>query len=471
VLNWLAAGRIGALVTCLSSLFQAREIDWALRHNDIDTLIVCARHLSHDYIERLERAVPGLAEQSGRELCLASHPYLRRIVVIGACDRPWALPGREALAAAANARPAFDDSLLAAVEAQVTPSDDLITICTSGTTAEPKAVVHTHGSMLRTCRAYIPITRIEPGDRVYNAMPLFWVGGLLCSLAPALIQGAAITFSDTNSADDVLDVVLRHRITVVILGWSVAGFDQAVAARGADISFVRFGLEPPREDDGSVVAPERRAAGQLGMTETFGVHSWTDLTRPAAAGKVGHWGQPLGTIERRVVDPESRAVLPPGEQGELELRGPPLMRGYYKVESHDAFGPDGFFRTGDICSLDADGYLYFHGRNSEMIKTAGANVAPREVEIVLAAFDGVREAIVFGVPDASRGEAVAAVVVSDPGADVEPAALLAWVRSQLSSYKAPRHIVLKREHEIPRTVTGKVKKHELRELLLAQSAA
>src|SRR6202012_2125306 len=160
----------------------------------------------------------------------------------------------------------------------------------------------------------------------------------------------------------------------------------------------------------------------------------------------------------RIVDPETGAVLGTGQEGELQLRGSTLMRGYYKRELSQVFTTDGFFATGDKCLIDEDDYLFFRGRLNEMIKTSGANVAPREVEVVLNSFPEVRESIVFGVPDARRGQAVVAVIVAEEGAAVDEDALRGKVRAEISSYKAPSLIVVMDAADIPRTDSGKVKK-------------
>jgi len=471
VLNWLAASRMGALVVCLSSLYQPREIDYGLKHNDVDTLLISSRYLTHDYLDRLEKALPGLVEQRSPDLCLESHPYLRRIVVWGDCDRAWALRGPDDLFAAAEARPGMTEAFLANVEAQVTPADDLLIVCTSGTTANPKSVLHTHGSLIRSQWTNTPLVDIRRGDRVYNGMPFFWVGGFQRALMPALFEGATLVFCDQADTAAVVDTLLNERVSFINATVDACRvFRREIIRRGADASFIREGFDPPKDDNGQIIPQARRTGGPLGMTETFGTHSGETKSEPAPPGKEGNCGRPMPNIERRIVDPETGAVLGPGEKGELWVRGTTLMRGYYKRERHEVFTPDGFFRTGDLCVIDGDDYLFFHARLGEMIKTGGANVAPREVEVVLAAMPGVREAIVFGVPDPRRGEAVVAVVTPTVGATLDPEELRQKVRGELSAYKAPSLVVVMEDRDIPRTDSAKPKKHELRERIIRQVA-
>jgi acyl-CoA synthetase (AMP-forming)/AMP-acid ligase II len=179
---------------------------------------------------------------------------------------------------------------------------------------------------------------------------------------------------------------------------------------------------------------------QLGMTETGGPHSNPDDSyAPLPEHLRGTFGRALPGIEYAVVDVATGTMLPPGETGELLVRGPFLMERLYKTERHQAFTRDGWYPTGDLCSLDSHGYLRFGGRMTAMIKTAGSNVAPAEVTAALREIDGVRDAHVFGLPAGPWGEDVAAVVVSSPTADLRTEDLAARARTLLSSFKVPRH--------------------------------
>jgi acyl-CoA synthetase (AMP-forming)/AMP-acid ligase II len=468
VLCFFALARIGALAVAFSTLYQRREVAWALRHNDIDTLLVSGRYMSHDYQARLEEAAPGLTGQSrDRPFYLKSAPYLRRVIVWGDEIRPWAMKGPDAVLARAAATPEVDAVLLAEVEATITPADDLIVICTSGTTAEPKAVIETHGQGLRNTWNFWPYTGFGRGDMVYDSLAFFWIGGLLRGIMPALFGGACMVLPRSPSGEDVLDAIVEEKVSIIYPARNTHGLRAAIARRQPDLSFVRQGLGPPlARHTREVIPPDQRIGGSLGMTETFGTHSTDALDLPAPPGKATNWGRPQPGVERRIVSLETGEVLPPGQVGELQLRGPTLMRGYLKRERHETFTADGFFRTGDRCMIDADDFLFFYGRANELIKTAGANVAPAEVEAVLITFPEIREAIVFGVPDAERGEAVAAVIVPEDGREVDPAELRRKVREEISSYKVPQVIVTMAYDEVPRTdAAGKPRKVVLKEMV------
>jgi acyl-CoA synthetase (AMP-forming)/AMP-acid ligase II len=203
----------------------------------------------------------------------------------------------------------------------------------------------------------------------------------------------------------------------------------------------------------------------LGMTETGGPHtSADDAYLPLPEHLRGTFGRSLPGVEHCVVDVESGAALGPDEHGELLVRGPLVMAAIYKRERHDTFTPDGWYATGDLGRFDAAGYLRFAGRRNAMIKSGGSNIAPAEVEVALASLPGVREAIVFGVPAAERGEDVAAVVVTEPGVALRVEELRAGAKGLLSTYKVPRHLRVLTPDELPMLPTGKVDLVQLRSL-------
>lgn len=471
VISWWAAARAGALTIALSTFYQPRELAWALREADIDTLLVAGRFMNNDYVQRLEAALPGLAQQASPRLVLASHPYLRRIVVWGDGDRPWAIHGPQQLLDAVRGEPRFDRALLSAVEAAVTPSDDLIGICTSGSTSTPKIVIHTHGNVVRFTHTYSRYVRLGPEDRNHSGMPFFWVGGLNVNLLQAMYGGAAMVFAASTRPEDVLAAIVRESVTRVSM-WpaQVAALAEQARATGADVSTVQRGLGTPRDESGQPIPADRRIVSTMGMTESFGPHGAGRFDEVLPAGKGGSWGYEIEGIERRIVDPATGAELPRGQVGELQIRGFSMMRGYYKRERGDVFEADGFFATGDLCSIDADGYIWFVGRDSEMIKTAGANVAPREVELLMESYPEVREAIVLGLPDALKGEVIVAVAVPRDGQRIDPQALLARLRGDISAYKVPKSIVAMAQDEVPRTANGKPLRPRLKELLQAAPA-
>ena len=208
-------------------------------------------------------------------------------------------------------------------------------------------------------------------------------------------------------------MIERHDVTYVVVWHTLAKLRAAGIERGIDVDRIR-GLGRPRDEDGEPI-PGSLRANLLGMSESFSVHSGEPIDVRMPDDKRGASGRAVNGIERRVVDPDTGLEVPPGEVGELQLRGGGLMSGFYKVERDEVFTPDGFYPTKDLVRIDADGYAWFVGRTGDMIKTSSANVSRLEVEAALAKLPEVELPLVAGLPDPEVGEIVAAAVVPAAG--------------------------------------------------------
>jgi fatty-acyl-CoA synthase len=213
----------------------------------------------------------------------------------------------------------------------------------------------------------------------------------------------------------------------------------------------------------ALMGPDHLTVGMYGMSETATCVACAYSTDPPAIRRET-FGRPLAGMEIRIVDTETGEPAKRGEPGEIFVKGPTLMEGYYRVPRTETFTPDGYFRTGDLGYLDRDGNLHFASRLKDVIKTAGVNVAAVEVEEALAKHPAVKVAHVVGVPDPVRGENVAAFVVLADGATATADALQTFCKETLASYKVPRHVFVVVEADVPRTGTGKIAKPALREL-------
>jgi acyl-CoA synthetase (AMP-forming)/AMP-acid ligase II len=469
VVGWQAASRIGAVAVLLSTFAKPPELAHMLRQGDVRTLLACGRFLDNNFVARLIEALPGLADADGASaLRLPAAPCLRAIWLSADSTPAWAAGDYRSLEIRPDAD-AFVD-LLSPIEAEVTAADAALIIYTSGSTAEPKAVVHGHGSVTRQALTMAGYMTYQPGDRCLTTMPFFWVGGLCTSLLAANIGGAALVIPATPAPEDCLQALRDHGVTHAAL-WpaQLAALISAPGFLSDDFSRLRatsaqqlalFGL-----------APAELTPNSLGMSETFGPHSMEFANHPLPENRAGSFGRAVVGFERKIVDPETGDTLPPGEVGELWVRGPGLMMGFYKRERREVFEPDGFYRTGDLCSLAADGHLFFTGRNGDLIKTSGVNVSSREVEVALQSHPGVLEAAVVGVPHALLGEMVVAAVVAAPGVELDEAVVRGRLRERLAGYKVPRRILVLTHADVPRTDSAKIRKPALKTLLAQRMAA
>jgi acyl-CoA synthetase (AMP-forming)/AMP-acid ligase II len=458
---WLAAARIGALTVPLSTFAPGSELARLLRHTDVQVVLMGQSVAGRDLVERVQDALPGVFD-GGSAIAQPATPYLRRIHVWPSCDRSWASPWLQRTESAA--------SLAFSAEEEVRPADDLVVVTTSGTTAQPKSVVHTHGSLVRHAYILARHRGVTSADRIYSPMPFFWVGGLTMVVLQALSTGAAILAQDVFEAGSTLALLERERATFISC-WAQAS--QAMADHPdfakRDLSSVRGGtmleaLPPDRRPSEPDLMPNL-----LGMTETGGPHTMAEVPdTPLPPELRGSFGVPLpGVVSHRIVDPATGAEAAPGQEGEIQVRGQILMNGIYKQERHEVFGPDGWYATGDRGWFDDSGHLHFTGRASTLIKTAGSNVSPAEVESVLDSMPEILHSFVVALPHPVRGQVVGAAVVASHGARLSVEAVVAHARRNLSTFKVPTVIRLVAETELPMLPTGKVDRQALVGLLTA----
>jgi acyl-CoA synthetase (AMP-forming)/AMP-acid ligase II len=444
VIAWLAALRIGALVMPFSTIYKPAELQKVLRLGDVHTLLAPPGVLSIDVPSFLEEAIPGLADQGGAPYFVSGLPYLRSVWITGETERSWARPVD--LSATASLEFEVSDDLLQQAEDEVVPADLAQITYTSGSSAEPKGVVHSHGSIVRTTE---PFAALMPGSangpkRILCGFPFFWIGGTLV-LGGALQSGLALLCVEKFEPQAALDIVEKERATS-IAAWPslIQSMRSHPTFAGRDLSSCPILTEGP-SDVAVINSPVPGVPAHRGMSET-----------------VGNWNG----VERKVIDPETGASLPDMEEGELLIRGHGMMQGYYKKEREEVFDPDGWLHTGDRVFLH-ENRPYFKGRYYEMIKSRGANVSPREVELLLETLPGVEHALVMGLPHPTMEEEVTAVIVPVPGWNLDLVELEQKARAELSSFKVPtRWEVIGDEDQIPWLGSGKPDKLKLRASLL-----
>jgi acyl-CoA synthetase (AMP-forming)/AMP-acid ligase II len=445
VVAWLAALRIGALVMPLSTIYRPAELRQVLHIGDVNTLLAPRTLLGRDLATYLEDAVPALSAHRGDgPLLLDAMPSLRSVWIDGGTDRAWA----RAVDLTATSGAPVGDALFDGVEDQVVPADLAQVTYTSGSSALPKGVVHSHGAIMRTTARFGEMSTAASPDavpRILNGFPFFWIGGTLV-LGGALHSGLALLCLERFEPEAALDLVEKARATSVAAWPSlIQSMRSHPTFAGRDLSSCPMLTAGP-SDVALLNTPVPGIPAHRGMSET-----------------VGNW---FGA-ECRVIDPSSGAVLPDMEEGELLVRGFGVMQGYSKKEREETFDADGWLHTGDRVFLH-EGRPYFKGRFYEMIKSRGANVSPREVELALEGLPGVQHALVMGIPHPEFEEEVAAVVVPAPGRALDPVELERLAREQLSSFKVPtRWIVVAEEGDIPWLASGKPDKLALRDRLLA----
>ena len=384
----------------------------------------------------------------------------------------WHAVVDEASAGAGDARvvtvepAAFAESLAATAPStgvvERDAEDTAVLLYTSGTTGQPKGAELTHGNLVRNVQVALDdLLDLGPDDVVFGGLPLFHAFGQTCTLNTTVARGATLVLLPRFDAAATLALLAGTAATVfagVPTMYSALLAQDDVPPLPALRVCVSGGAALPVE---VLSAFEDRFATVVlegyGLSETSPVASFN---RPDGTRKPGSIGTPVTGVELRIVD-GTGAELMPGEIGEIAIRGHNVMKGYWnKPEATDAvLSPDGWFRTGDLGQVDADGFYFVVGRTKDLIIRGGFNIYPREIEEVLYEHPDVIEAAVVGVPHPSLGEEVAAAVVVRGGAEVTPVEIRAYVQRNVAAYKYPRLVWF--AESLPKGPTGKILKREI----------
>ncbi|NUT51218.1 MAG: long-chain fatty acid--CoA ligase [Saccharothrix sp.] len=429
-----AAGTLGAVFVPLNTRLAAAEVVHALTDSGSDVLVYAPQHAS--LVQAVRGAVGSL-----------------RVVALD--DPAEGEASYEELIASSSTDP---------IDEPVTLDDLCLIMYTSGTTGRPKGAVLTHGNLTwNTVNVLVDVDLA--GDEVTLVVaPLFHTAGLNMTCLPTLVKGGTVVLMSAFDADQVLDQIETRRVTYM---FGVPTMYNAIAAcarwEDADLSSLRQvncgGAPVP---DSTIRTYQRRGLAfsqGYGMTETSPGALY--LTKEMSQAKAGTAGVPHFFTDVRVVGPDLADVAP-GEKGEIVVNGPTVMRGYWRcpTETAQAFGPDGWFHSGDIATPDEDGYIAVVDRVKDVIISGGENIYPAEVESALHEHPAIAECVVIGVPDAHWGEVGRAVVTVKPGADAGERDLLAFLRDRLAGYKVPKSVVF--VDELPQSATGKLLKKLVR---------
>ena len=342
-------------------------------------------------------------------------------------------------------------------------ADDLAAfLYTSGTTGRSKGAMLTHDNLLSNARVLTAHWRFTEDDVLLHALPIFHTHGLFVATNVSLMAGGAMIFLPGLNMDEMIRLMPRATTMMGVPTFFTRLLDDArfTAELTAHMRLFVSGSAPLLAET-HVQFEERtghRILERYGMTET-NMNTSNPYDGERRAGTVG---MPLPGVEVVVTDPTTGAVLPQGEVGMIEVRGPNVFKGYWQMpeKTREELRDSGFFITGDLGQFDADGYLSIVGRQKDLIITGGFNVYPKEVELILDEQPGVLESAVVGVPHPDFGEAVLGVIVAEPGGAPDLEAIDAVLRASLARFKQPK--ALKIVEALPRNTMGKVQKNELR---------
>jgi fatty-acyl-CoA synthase len=457
----------GGVVAMLNTFSTPRELAHLLEASGVSVVLFERWIANKDFAALLRELEPALGTAAPGRLLSRRFPFLRQLAMLDTAEEPAREGAIETWSDFLRSGAATPTALVDAAAATTSPADVGALFFSSGTTSLPKGVLHAHRAVAIQWWRWPRIMRTGKDVRGWVGNGLFWSGifsmGLGCTLTP----GGTLVLQPTFDAEEALALLEAERVTWPH-AWphQTARLEQAANWNAVDLSSVRL------VDESNPLArhPTVKWAGwheplAFGTTETLTINTASLDTTPGSYGEA----LPGNTLE--IVDPLTGAVVPRGVRGEIAVKGPTLMLGYLGIPRDETLDAEGFFHTGDGGYLDDVGRLFWEGRLSDVIKTGGANVSPREIDEVLAAYPGVKLSQTVGVPHETLGEMVVSCIVAHEGAVIEGTALRDFARQRLASYKVPRQVLFVRDDELEMTGSDKVRASALRELAVGRLAA
>jgi acyl-CoA synthetase (AMP-forming)/AMP-acid ligase II len=421
----------GGVAVLLSTFASKPELALMIERAGIRTVLTQERLLKRSFTEDLADLVAGGAEPA-------------HVVALGTDTWDSFLAGR-----------GLHPESLDRVSAAVAPDDDAVVIFSSGTTSTPKGMRHSHRAATLQFWIQSQIFGRHEQTRMWSSLPMFWTAGLNTAMGSTLAAGGCWVMQEAFEPGEALGLMARERVTEpYTLPHQTGALEEHPAWATTDLSSLTcvygksaFARHPKVHGD----TTWRMPVG-YGLSETcafFCAHWWS-----ASRDEMAHsMGRLLPGNELRVVDPDTGRALYAGDTGELAIKGPTLMKGYLGVAAEETFDADGFFHTGDAGSVDADGYVHWEGRRTEMIKTGGANVSPAELEVQLRACGPVKLSRVVGIPDPRLDQLVVACITLKEGAEATEANIQSFLRERVASYKVPKRVLFFDDGEIPMTTS------------------
>jgi fatty-acyl-CoA synthase len=468
VVTQFGAAKAGLILVNINPAYRLSELEYCLNKVGCRALILAATFKSSDYLGMIRELAPEL----GTGEAPARLPELRNLIVIGP-EAPAGMMRFEAVAALAT-------PVLLAEIAVLGPTlqfDDPVNIqFTSGTTGAPKGATLSHHNIVNNGFFIGERMRLTPADRLCIPVPLYHCFGMVLGNLACVTHGAAMVYpSEGFDPKAVLETVEAERCTGLhgVPTMFIAELDHP-EFRHYDLASLRTGIMAgspcPMEIMTRCVNEMnlREITIAYGMTETSPV-SFQSATDTPTALRVGTVGTIMPYIEVKIVD-AARQIVPVGTQGELLTRGYSVMLGYWGDEERtkEAIDGAGWMHTGDLATLDADGYCRITGRIKDMIIRGGENIYPREIEEFLYSHPKIQDVQVIGVPDPKYGEEVCAWICLKPGEAMEADEVRCFCRGRIAHYKIPRHIRF--VEAFPMTVTGKIQKFAMRQAMAAELA-
>lgn len=467
----------GGVPVALSTFSTEPELDHFIKASQLGLLLYEERVLKKDFGVMLTGLEPGICTAAPGTMLSARWPFLRHLVVLG--GMPGSSEGQEARAGGAveswDAFLARGTGVPAAVVLAradaVIPTDPGGIFFSSGTTSLPKGITHTQRAFAIQWWRWPRLWGMHEPVRAWTGNGFFWSANISMVVGTALTTGGTIVLQRYFDEEEALDLVRTEKLSFINgrpHQW--ARMSAAKNWADADLSSLTHVSNGEIIRAHPTVVNARDMELAFGTTETMTICTAPDPAKPAGF-YAGSYGAVLAGNTLKIVDPATRMPVPIGEPGEVCIKGPTLMTGYLGKAPEQCFDEEGFYCTNDGGHVDAEGRFFWEGRLNDMIKTGGANVSPEEVDAVIARFPGVRRCQTVGVPDRLLGEMVVSCLVPLDGVTLSEEEVVAFVKRDLASFKAPRRVLFFQEDDFALTGSGKIKAGSVRALAIARIEA
>jgi fatty-acyl-CoA synthase len=471
VLMQIATAKVGIILVNINPAYRTSELEYALNKVACKVLVTMKSFKTSDYVGMLHELAPELASAKPGELHAARLPHLRTVAWIDKAGEGEELPGLLRFSALLETGRA-DDPRIAAIATTLKATDPINIQFTSGTTGFPKGATLTHRNILNNGFFIGECMKLTPADRLCIPVPLYHCFGMVLGNLACLTHGSTIVYpNDGFDPLAVMRTVQAERCTGLhgVPTMFIAELDHP-RFKEFDFSTLRTGIMAgspcPIEVMKRVVDQMhlREITIAYGMTETSPVSCQSSTDTPLDR-RVSTVGTVQPHLEVKIIDPETRAIVAPDVSGELCTRGYAVMHGYWGDEerTREAIDTEGWMHTGDLATMDAEGYVNIVGRIKDLVIRGGENIYPREIEEFLYRHPKVQDVQVVGLPDRKYGEELCAWIIAKPGEAPTADEVRDFCKGQIAHYKVPKYIEF--VNEFPMTVTGKIQKFKIRDAM------
>ncbi len=461
-----ATAKIGAILLTVNTNYKSSELDYLLRQSDTENLLIIDGFRDTDYVETVYELIPELKTQPREYFRSEAYPCLKRVFFLGQEKHRgmYSVPEINALAVMTS------DADYQARQAELDPHDVVNMQYTSGTTGFPKGVMLTHYNIGNNGFWIGENQKFTAKDRVCIPVPLFHCFGCVLGVMACINHASTMVFLESFDPVLVMSAIEEERCTALygVPTMFIAILQHKLFSK-FNFSTLRTGIMAGSPCPIEVM---RQVIDQMNMKEITICYGLTEASPVMTQTRVGDdirlqvesVGRAMPEIEVKIVNPETREDLGPGQQGEVCCRGYNIMKGYYKnpEATAQAIDKDGWLHSGDLGVMDEAGYLRITGRYKDMIIRGGENIYPREIEEFLFQIEGVSDVQVAGVPSPKYGEEVGAFVILKEGYEYQPEDIRDFCRGKISRYKIPKYVAFVAGY--PLTASGKVQKYKLREM-------